>query len=235
MLQPLIEAIQAAVKPEIIEMQGLEYNSRKLYLPPEEPKIDPVRLSTLSGFADYIKSQFDSLDECMVHVCNHEHVELVGKLQGDRYWTREIYAIAALSTTQPSFGRYLPAEKFVIELMTNFVDTPERAALLKIIGNLKHDASTHTNDDGVTQTATVKTGVVLAQESPVTPIRILSPYRTFREVEQPFSAFLLRIKQEKDGPYVALFEADGGAWKLDAVSAIATWLHEHLEDALIIA
>jgi hypothetical protein len=55
---------------------------------------------------------------------------------------------------------------------------------------------------------------------------MLSPYRTFRELNQPESAFIFRMRGGGEGkaPQCALFEADGGKWKLDAVQAIKLWL-----------
>lgn len=57
------------------------------------------------------------------------------------------------------------------------------------------------------------------------PIRKLKPYRTFNEVDQPESEFLLRLSE---GGGVALYEADGGAWKLQARRNVA----EYLKNAL---
>lgn len=66
---------------------------------------------------------------------------------------------------------------------------------------------------------------------------MLRPYRTFREVEQPASRFVLRLQSgQGDGmPKAALFEADGGAWRLTAIEAIARWLRTaQMPDALAI-
>lgn len=65
----------------------------------------------------------------------------------------------------------------------------------------------------------------------------LAPYRTFREVTQPLSPFVLRMKQGREGglPTVALFEADGGKWKLDAIAFIRDFLREKIETVPIIA
>jgi hypothetical protein len=53
----------------------------------------------------------------------------------------------------------------------------------------------------------------------------LSPYRTFREVAWPESEFVFRLRSRGGGvPECALFEADGGKWKLDEVVTIETWL-----------
>ena len=62
------------------------------------------------------------------------------------------------------------------------------------------------------------------------PVR-LRPYRTFLEVEQPASEFVFRMKQDKyDGITCAIFEADGGAWKVAAMKAIKDYMQFELED-----
>ncbi|MEB9782308.1 hypothetical protein P4K16_30685, partial [Bacillus cereus] len=53
----------------------------------------------------------------------------------------------------------------------------------------------------------------------------LSPYRTFVEVEQPESKFVFRMRE---GARCGLFEADGGAWKLEAMNNIKEYLKEAL-------
>ena len=54
----------------------------------------------------------------------------------------------------------------------------------------------------------------------------LRPYRTFLEVEQPESEFLLRL--DEDGN-VGLFEADGGMWELEAKRRVAAYFEAKLE------
>lgn len=44
---------------------------------------------------------------------------------------------------------------------------------------------------------------------------------------QPESKFVFRMQ---DGPRAALFEADGGAWKNDAMLSIKKFLEEQLKD-----
>lgn len=59
----------------------------------------------------------------------------------------------------------------------------------------------------------------------------LTPYRTFLEVKQPASDFIFRMKQDKyDGIVCAIFEADGGAWKMEAAHRIKEYLQKELMD-----
>lgn len=49
-------------------------------------------------------------------------------------------------------------------------------------------------------------------------------------MDQPESDFVFRMKEDKyDGVQCALFEADGGAWKLHAMESIQEYLEEQLK------
>ncbi|GET15220.1 hypothetical protein SN4111_14820 [Ligilactobacillus agilis] len=58
---------------------------------------------------------------------------------------------------------------------------------------------------------------------------LLAPYRTFIEVKQPENKFIFRMK---DGPRGAIFEADGGAWRNQAILNIKTFLEEQLANEI---
>ena len=55
------------------------------------------------------------------------------------------------------------------------------------------EKSVSTNDNGVTQTVEARQGVALNALAQVKPRVLLRPFRTFLEVEQPESEFLLRV------------------------------------------
>lgn len=59
----------------------------------------------------------------------------------------------------------------------------------------------------------------------VKPRVALRPFRTFLEVEQPVSEFLLRL--DDDGN-VGLFEADGGMWQQTAKASITAYFEDKL-------
>ena len=87
-------------------------------------------------------------------------------------------------------------------------------------------------DDGVSQQATVKSGVTSVASVKVPNPVTLKPFRTFAEAEQPESKFVFRMRKNDDGVKAALIEADGGAWKVQAIQNIANYLDEHLTIAL---
>lgn len=86
-----------------------------------------------------------------------------------------------------------------------------------------------TNDNGVTQTVTARQGVALNAVVNVRPRIKLQPFRTFLEVAQPESEFLLRVDSEKG---IAFFEADGGIWRLEAKRNIAEYFERGLKDLI---
>ena len=86
-------------------------------------------------------------------------------------------------------------------------------------------------DDGVSQKATVKTGIASKGDAIVPSPACLKPFRTFVEVDQPISSFIFRMKDDRcGGIQCALFEADGGAWKVSAMASIKAYLTEALKD-----
>ena len=80
-------------------------------------------------------------------------------------------------------------------------------------------------DNGVSQEVEARQGVSLKALVQVKPRVALRPFRTFLEVEQPVSEFLLRL--DDDGN-VGLFEADGGMWQQTAKASIAAYFEDKL-------
>ena len=77
----------------------------------------------------------------------------------------------------------------------------------------------------MSQRVTAKTGVATVGNANVPNPVALKPFRTFVEVGQPESEFILRLKE---GAQVGLFQADGGAWELNAMANIAEYLEFNL-------
>lgn len=112
---------------------------------------------------------------------------------------------------------------------TSLCITEDRDYLLALLSRIDVNQGVSSVDNGISQEVSVKTGAVLKEQQTVQPIVHLQPYRTFLEVEQPASDFLLRL--DKEG-HPALYEADGGAWKLEAKRNIAAYLGEKLADLI---
>lgn len=231
MIKKALEYIVAMGEAKEHSIHGEIYTDKELYRVGRHiPRANPIEMSTLSSLVQYIRSNADTMSEKMIiQVENPTTVRLFSNLDENR--NREV--LVTVKANVPSFPweRFVDHESFCIGAQAKFVDdaTTDKALVLKFAGTVETGSVAEYGDDGITQKATVKTGI-LNKEAGVVPNPVtLRPYRTFMEVEQPASNFVFRMKMDKlGGVECALFEADGGAWK-----NAATWnVHEYLESEL---
>ena len=115
-------------------------------------------------------------------------------------------------------------EEAQIALRTRFQETGDSLYAMKLVNDISLGAKVIYNDNGVATTVTTKSGVSLQTNEAIRPIVKLRPYRTFQEVEQPESTFLIRINDRG----ISFIEADGGMWRLTARNTIKAFLEENL-------
>ena len=72
------------------------------------------------------------------------------------------------------------------------------------------------NDNGIATTITTQKGVALQTNEQIRPLVKLRPYRTFQEVEQPESIFLIRVSDRG----ISFIEADGSRKSLKVPSTL---------------
>lgn len=233
-------AREAAGEATVVEIDGRPYSTVSLQAQ-KPPQPDALDVHTLTGLVDFIAANRDelSLGECVLHVLDEQTVELRGPLE-EGFQQRPTYARATcrdrLAAARFSFGSFQPTEQVVIALQALFADREDRADVLALVGNVTDEALRTQADDGVTQEVTARSGVSVIEEREVENPYTLAPFRTFTEVDQPASPFVLRLqKSERKGITAALFESDGGAWKDEAIQRIADYLGKELSEPAIIA
>ena len=231
-----IDKIEELGRPETVHIHGREYATHQLHLIQEEPIPEPLEVHTLTGLVGYLKEDRDDLtlaDHITVHVINHKKVEVVESIDRN-YGSRTIYMRANILGlfNEFNFGEWYDHESFLINLLSLFEDTPDKATVLELVGNMKSSAVKSMNDDGITQTVEARSGISFVADVEVPSPVILAPYRTFREINpQPASPFVFRVRDATNGnpPKCALFEADGSSWQLEAIDRIRAYLAEALE------
>ena len=235
MIAKAIDKILELAGPHLVDIGGVSYSDRRLTPVDTVRSIETIRVSTLTAFVEYVRNM-DGLDgiktiDCIVHVEDPKTVTLMTGLNRDA--TRDKIIVAKAELPQIPFNTYLGQEEMIISMLSQFEDDPEtdRAAIVRFASKVKAGTVKEYGDDGVTQTAVVKSGVASLQEQKVPSPCSLRPYRTFREVRQPKSLFIFRMSSKGEDVQAALFPADGGAWKLDAVETIAAWLRAKLDEA----
>src|SRR6185436_3953125 len=174
------------------------------------PTADALKVYSLGAVRDYLRDNRDALDlsHVVVHVVSPQIVRVAGPLL-PRARNREVFVEAtAQNLTDGFLGKWMPSDEFIIGLQTRVAASEDRTAVLKLFSNISHEAVRTSQDDGISQTVTAKTGIALKAEAAVPNPIALVPFRTFREVPQPASLFALRVNQAMQ---VGIFEADGGA------------------------
>lgn len=205
-------------------VHGRTVSDRDLYTI-TAPTASALKVHTLTALVEYIQSEFDTNEPLLIHIKSPETVVVMSKLNSDQNRNHFIQADAYIPSFR--FDSYYDAEDINIKLQSVFVPNKDQALILKIVGNIKEDNVRTAGDDGISQAVTMKTGVATVADVKVVNPVTLAPYRTFIEVDQPESKFVLRMQ---NGPRVALFEADGGAWKNEAIRNIEDYLMEKLSE-----
>lgn len=215
---------------EVLDINGGKYVDKNVHRVDKELRASAIQMNTLTSLVDYLKAGVDSMaDKMLVQVVSPMKVRVLSMLDADR--KREELVDVEAMIPDFEYGRYMGNERFIIALQSKFIANDDRALLLQFAGTVKDESIAQYGDDGVTQKATIKTGITSVGDAVVpNPVK-LRPFRTFIEVEQPESAFVFRMRQaEGHGVECAIFEADGGAWKNAAMKSIKEYLQYELEE-----
>lgn len=182
-------------------------------------------LSSIVQILKIEKSRFKA--PLYVNIESETRVSVITSMDDEK--EREIPYTAETNGSKFNFGRTYDYESFVIAIRSLFEQTEDTQDLLQLLKKVASVESVETNSDGVSQSVIAKSGAKLAEGIKAAPIRKLRPYRTFIEANQPESEFLFRISP--DGGF-ALYEADGGAWKIKAKAYIKLFFARELKDEI---
>ena len=238
MLKEAIEKILSLAPVELMQFGNRKYTTASLH-PVADPVPSAVDVQSLSGLKDLIEAGLNDLDDdnCFLLVQDHKTV-ILATTRVD-HWAKRIYHAKATAALAEGFAfeRYHDKDPFMVGLLSRFVPTLDREDLLQLVSNLTAEAVTVSSDDGISQNVATRKGVALKQGITVKVRHKLAPYRTFTEVAQPASEFVLRFRQEREGaiPTIALFEADGGAWKIEAMQLVKGWLKSNIPNITVVA
>ncbi|WP_105116279.1 hypothetical protein [Streptococcus suis] len=236
----MTENIKAALEYAVeLNQHGLEivtagdgteyYDANRTRMVELDPKRYPrtLELSTLTSLVEYLKSDLNGMQDQRLIVAVEKNDEVCVWSENDEFEHRTLLVDVKARVPELTFGRFISSEQFNIMLQSNFIDDADRGALLDFASALKIENGAEIEDNGVSQVATVKTGVASLAKGKVPNPVDLRPYRTFNEVEQPASKFVFRIDKNAQ---MALFEADGKRWVQEAVGNIAAYLKAELAD-----
>lgn len=228
MLKEAIEKIQELVesrnKVQTIDIEGTTYTELALSPIKERiPRCDRMDFCNLEMLIENIKTELDDHNLPLRILVKEREVNVYSSY--DRYKDREHIFRSTAQAPNIEFNQYMSVEAMIIMLQTNFAESENRNNLIQLISRISSENKIEMTDDGMGQRVAVTQGVSVKGTIAVPPLVKLTPFRTFYEVVQPEQMFLFRIDKNMN---VALFDADGGAWKASCQCEIKKYLIDYL-------
>lgn len=225
-------------KEKIVNVGGKEFSRHRYERVFSDPRPSSLGFSTLDGIPDYINTNLDSVkpEACMIVIDSFEKVSIYSPVTGEKN-DRHLIAETRLADVEKfQFGKFMDQESFIISFSSLFGETEDKKKILAAV-SVMQVIDQMTGDDKAGTTKREASNQVICpglseKDMPKTVV-VLKPFRTFREIEQPASAFIFRYKSVNGSPYVALIEADGGAWKIEAKKRIKDYLLKKVTSPII--
>lgn len=231
MLKEAIEKIVSLANPVVTEVDGVSYLFDKeagyTQIKPDLDQVETIALSSLDAMVKFVTREAVALTDSILFLTIPNHMTVAcftSPDKGSRNLRTYLYNAKATDVPGWDASMKLGFEEAQIALRTRFQHTNDIEYAQKLLSDITTGCKVTYNDNGVATTIVTQQGVALQGKSTIRPILNLRPYRTFQEVEQPASDFLIRVNDR----YISFIEADGGMWKLAARETVKAYLEEHL-------
>lgn len=235
MLKEAIEKIVSLANPMVSEVRGNTFVFGKdgnfMQVEPDLEMVGEITLNSLDAMVKFVTSEATRLTDSILYLTIPNHLTVKCFTSPDVECKNLRTALyEAKATDVPGWGEkmQLSFEEAQIALRTRFQKTPDTEYAQKLLSDITTGCKVTYNDNGVATNIVTQQGVALQGKTTIRPIINLRPYRTFQEVEQPASDFLIRVNDR----YITFIEADGGMWKLAARKTVADYLEEKLADLI---
>lgn len=236
MLKEFIEHIQNTTQPLIWNLDpeidsgstfAITGDGKAVELRPAIDHPDTIDLHSLDALVKLVRTEASkAASPLYITIPDHLTVRCFGQPDADARFFRQVYYRAhAIDVPGWDDKVQMGFEEAQIALRTRFQETPDTVYAMKLLSDISCGAKVVYNDNGIATTVTTQKGVALQSNEQIRPIITLKPYRTFQEVEQPESIFLIRVNERG----ISFTEADGGMWKLRARETIKAFLENALE------
>jgi len=228
-IEKAINKILTLGEPHFKDVAGKIFSDKRFTeLKPEAgPVPADLKIKTLSGVVDYIESNLDDESDYLVHIDDYNRVTLYGKYDAE-FCRRKCYIVADSQLKGFRYGQFMDVEEFIISILSYFSPNETLGNLLSYVAKLNDSTSITLNDDGITQNATIKTGVVSQTDKPVpNPVELI-PYETFPEIEGVPRKFVFRLRKSSKGVECGIFESGDTGWKVAYIQKIKTYFIEEL-------
>jgi len=223
----------------VLDEHGNQYTDKSVrrIKTPEQVSPDTIEMETLTGMRGFTAECSPEEKDLFLHVVSYKEVRLIGAIQPKNDNTRFVYAKSHLTLDGFRFGHFFDLETFIISLQSHFVPNKQIETILNYLGKVASEHVKENKDDGFSQSIQVRVGIRTKEEVKIENPMWLQPWRTFREVDQPVSPCVLRLRNNIDlnGITCGLFTADGNTWQLEAIGNIKEWLKSNIPGVPVVA
>lgn len=235
MLKAAIEKIQQMAQPKVQEIEGRHFflnGDGATEILPEVFQPETMGLNSLDAMVKMVKTEAMKKYQVPFYIAVNSHTKVYcfgqPKDESERFVRGVLYA--ATATDIPGWNRseQMNFEEAMIALRTRFQTTDDTVYALKLLSDITTGSRVTYNDNGIATSVVTRKGIDLQANTAIKPIVSLRPYRTFQEVEQPASDFLIRINEKG----ILFTEADGGMWKLKARNTIKEYFEAAFADEI---
>ena len=229
MLKEAIEKIEKMAAPTTVEIEGSVYSNQELvFVQDKKPMPKCIELTGLDSVCKMVRNEADHVGlQIFIQVKDYRNVSVFTSLDSDE--DRMYLYKCAADTPVVTTDRFMDYEKAVIELRSLYIPNDGTDYLLQLLSSISNESKVVSSDNGVTQRVEATNGIALSSMVTIKPRVTLQPFRTFIEVAQPASEFLLRINESGE---IGFYQADGGVWKLEATRNVAAYFEEKLQDLI---
>lgn len=233
-----VEKISSMSLPAQVDVGEFNYTDKKLERITDPGYPDALTCSTLVGLVDLWTAGLDGLtpEDVLVQVYSPFEARIWNR-KADKFGRRKLTAVCKYPSgeiVQFKFGQWQEPEDFIIAAQQCFqrakIENDDGSFakdldyILRISSSITAEHTTSAEDDGIVQRVGLKRGVTLKAEEALQPRVVLAPYRTFADIDQILVPFIFRARISGDEAELALFEGDGGRWKIAAQASIKKFL-----------
>lgn len=230
MLKEAIEKIETMAQPQIVQHEDhlfvVDQDGAYVQIVPEQLHIVSRQLTSLDALVKMVRREgLQIADPLFITIPRIDEAMCFGSPGADNR-RPNLYTVRATDVPGWESSVQMGFEEAIIAMRTRFQPSTDSEYVLQLLNNISTGSKVTFNDNGVATTVVTSQGVSLATSTNIRPIVNLRPYRTFQEVDQPESPFLIRVSERA----IRFIEADGGMWKLTARQTVKAFLEEALAD-----
>lgn len=203
----------------VIRVESVEYHSKN------------ITLHSLEALVNFLKVEAKEMpaQPIFVEVASEKEVQ-VFTTYDEKFHRDYMYTVTA-EPIRNTIGCYTDKDELITQLNSVYVYTEDIDYMLELLNSVSEESKVSSTDNGLGQKVEATRGIAMKTNLQIKPRITLAPYRTFMEVVQPESEFILRMQE---GAQFLIKEADGGCWKLEAKSNIKNWLKNQLEQEILL-